>query len=237
MTPAARAQYNRHSLRARMETTSEATLRSIHATTHLDVAINAWESLTASLRRFDRRWPARPIDLYGVDSTDFGLVGLHLHLGHAGQESGNEALHLDIGRSTLRTFPRVPPRQRKRLTTDVQAIDELLKNLQPYGESVEFHATISWRFAVDSVVPVIGLPILRLDLPGFPFEQIAGVRFAVSSSDQHAILDLDDQGRLSVSVHVATEENLDSSITSRLVQRATRLKDALVSPVNRRPES
>ena len=212
-----------------LETLADRFLKVVRIRTTLAIRRNL-EEPDASLANIQRRWPRRPIDLLGGLVRDEVMLLTHLAVGEPDEEEDTDRLGVDLILSQHPLSERIPSRRKRGMEATRHSIERVLAILQDFASPSHFHCRFSWTYSQDEVTPIIQLPILRMDIPGTPFRQISGVRLSDPRDEslEYAILDLEPDGRLLLSVDLAFGETISPNIVDIAMERGDGVQKALI---------
>ena len=209
----------------------DSSLESVEIHTSFDASQEVQDTLVDTLVKYQRGWPRRNLDFSGAEVSDDATLLSHLFIvSHKAPDEGHHVfLGLDLRRNE--SVDVVPGRQKRRLETKAQAIEQILRATATLSIQCDFHCTIAWRFLADSVSSIVHLPLLTVSIPGTSFGQVNGVRFASTDENPHEYVTLDLIGEqdLRVLTHFVFSGILSSDILEGALERGKSLKDVFVN--------
>ena len=179
------------------------------------------------LKRIELKWPNKPVDFLGSKEVEDDVRSQHLYVEHE-EEEGQTLLSFELVffQDLGTTIPRRGGRQNKR---DSDAIDATLDLLKVASKEVHVHCRqLTWRFPPGEYDPLITLPLMKFNLPDFPFEDVTGLRFNSSSEQRSAIIDRTRDGSLVVTAAFAYHTFIDKGLVERTLEFATNLIRPLI---------
>lgn len=188
------------------------------------------ETLDTALKGFQRGWPKRRVDLIGAEESDGWLILSHLHVAYSEDADDEKLLAIDLDCNKYDVEDRLAPNARRRLTRGIRKIREALELLEPHTIDKHFHCTLGWRFPADEITSAIHLPLLQISIPGTPFEQVSGVRLtgAPSSPFEYAILDLEGQDNLQLTIRFQYYDSLSPATIDTVVRKGEEIREHIV---------
>ena len=135
----------------------------------------SYERLSEVLRRYQEKWPRRPIDKLGFYEVDEVRhhVGLEIEVDRV--RNANIAL-FTLEAHPFPTSERLRSSTRRRQEHQLSEIQEILAELEEFSLDSRLHSHVGCIFQPDSKKPIINLPMMTIQNPDVPFTEISGVR-------------------------------------------------------------
>lgn len=185
--------------------------------------------LAVSFYEHQKRWPNRSLNLLGAEEVDGKTVFSHLQTSLTSSEVGAR-IHWELTFTKDEDTSRITRRQKRGLENKTLAIQKALAAIYEFSIQCDVHCTLVWQFSIESVSPIVQLPLMKLNIPGTPFGQISGVRFSHLGEDSHqyVVLDVTHGNELHLVSHFVFPGILSYDIPKKAVEMGSHLKDAFV---------
>lgn len=196
------------------------------------------DELATHLVRFEKRWPRKPLDLAGGEVTGTSITALHLVVEYLKEQEDRLLINVNLQYARRETRRRLSAARVRQLKDRGAMIMEALEILALYGSAEHLHCTYFWRFPTESVATIVQLPLIRMAIPGTPFSQITGIRFAGSEIDplEFAVLDMQSESELSLIIRTTQVGSISPSTITDLEPLGNDLRSAFVTRVEQEEE-
>ena len=197
------------------------------------------ERLSDVLSKYETRWPRRSIDktgLYEVEEIQHhtGLVIEYSRRPEPGFVSFTLAAH------PFRSYERLRAPTRTRQYREFDEIQSILAELTDSGLTIDLTARIAWRFPPETKKPIVSLPLLTVQSPDIPFDEISGIRLNKRTEEglTTAVIDLSGNGSLSTTLAFPLPETsfstsmVDDAVSRGMTIMATYVLDSAPNSEN-----
>ena len=142
------------------------------------IRLDVGELLSERLAGFDGRWPRRPIDLLGIwkkgdARTHVGLVITNRNRGEESIATVKLDIHPIYGNEYIH-----PRRQRSQIKI-MDTIENIIGEFQNVSSVQGMHSHVRWVFRDERVRTIVNLPMMSMEGPDQPFNEISGVRLRI----------------------------------------------------------
>ena len=184
-------------------------------------------NLTNLLVEWEKRWPRRPIDLLGAEAVESNVDFYHLTMEF--EDGGDQQIievkldYFQAQKGTIRV------RRRAQRERDLRGVHGILEFLESSRIESHFHCHVDWEFPRNRFSTMISLPLMRINIPGVPFNMISGVRLSTMKQDQNVILDQTlDETATSVNCSFSFHSLWSRQIVQRVLQESRSIIDSLI---------
>ena len=191
-----------------------------------------FNKLSKLLASRQRRWPRRPVDVYGADVIDSTMRVVHLVIEDQPASAEHKAgFEVNFQWSVHQLRRKPTSRQLNLYSRDLQAVESMQTEFYVVSSQAHWHCEAQWAFPRDGTRLSVPLPLIRATTIWGVLDQVMGIRFS-STRDEHSslIIDLDDErGRIAVSAAFAFWEPFSDQLPQNVLARASDLLSPLVS--------
>lgn len=213
-----------------LTTLGQQALKSVALGLAFSISLPVAEDLDVELKEVVKRWPDRPIDVMGASESDGTVILCHMQMHYRDETEEKKTLDINLDCNKYEVEGGLPSAVRRRLTRALNSVSAIMAVLESHAADKHFHCTLGWRFPVDSVTPIIHLPLMQIPIPGTPFEQVSGVRLTSSTPDvfQYAVLDLESEDQLHLTIRFEYHGSFSPSTIDTAIGRGEELRKSIV---------
>ena len=182
------------------------------------------------LQEFDLGWPDRGITLNAAHWFGRGLVTLRLWFSSCDLDDAEDYVLVAYEWEVDPVSIEVLTAEHQELIEASTYVNSLTAAMGSLVGSKTFRCTSFYRLSLSDWTPCIALPLMRINIPGSPFQQISGVRFTSPHPSKHhfAVLEMVDEDTLNVSLGFASEGDLSDRFFETLTFDSGRMRDYVV---------
>ena len=195
----------------------------------VDVSKELYPEIAEVLNKFGSSRRPAVVRVSGGTEDDGPTYSVGLLVGS--HEVDNETYHVLVEVSARRRSQPPPPSERSRLASNAAIISDILGEIGQFSLHCNAQCTVTWEIPLEKTQSLIPLPLLQIDAPGVPFQQISGIRLTGGDNEYgvYVNLSLVNSNMMEVVAHFVISDLLVPEIIEQAVKEGTSRMAAVVT--------